>query len=443
MASKTVEKQAPSKGQSWKPVNDTTASLRRARVLRIRRTIWTGVVVVLALTLFQMLLAPFYFDRPQIFCLAVSDYEMLGAPAPAFSREDFRALGSKPLSEVLYSESATERGFRELPAGQTAAALSHLKDQIQPALHGAGLLRNRDVLMVYLRVQGVSDNGVPYLLGSDFDPEFPNSGRVELRKVLEQVKACSARIKLFLLDAGDIVYAPRLGMIVNEFPRLLEREVAAIDDNSLWVLASHSSLERSHAIYPYRRSAFGYFTASGLAGAADIDGDQNVGLKELASYVIDRTSTWVGEYSGGADSQTPMLMWGGGRTTFTPSTTLVTVNPPDVSIPVPNAANIVPGAKPAGTGEAKPAGTGEPSGGASAAPEGTTAARSKIEKGATAGVEMSLAWLASGPVMWASYVQPNAAAYGPEPPRRFLAQAAAPGSATAGASASPAGTAAA
>ena len=168
------------------------------------------------------------------------------------------------------------------------------------------------VMMIYVDAHGVSDDGVPYLLCRNFDPANPAAGRYPLRDVLAQFSGSSASVKLLILDAGRIPCDPRLGMLVNEFPRLLEREVARTGDPKLWVLSSNAEFQRSHVSWSLERSVFGFFVVRGLRGAADLNDDHSIDLDELFRYVATNTAAWVREASGGREVQTPVLLWGGG-----------------------------------------------------------------------------------------------------------------------------------
>ena len=85
---------------------------------------------------------------------------------------------------------------------------------------------SRDTLILYISAHGVSDDGEPYLLCSDFLFRRQNvAGRYPLAKLFNQVQRCPAKLKLLILDAGGIEYDPRLGMVVNEFPRLVDAQL--------------------------------------------------------------------------------------------------------------------------------------------------------------------------------------------------------------------------
>ena len=78
------------------------------------------------------------------------------------------------------------------------------------------------------------------------------------------------------------------------------------------------------------RSVFGYFVTAGLSGAADLNKDHAIDLDELHRYVTVNTAAWVRDATAGAEAQTPVLLWGGGRD----------FKPRDCPVLLPNAASV-------------------------------------------------------------------------------------------------------
>ena len=175
----------------------------------------------------------------------------------------------------------------------------------------------------------MSDGGKPYLLCSDFMREAGGSGatlkaavrgegsgaeakgRLPLESVLGQVRQCRAGLKLVLLDCSHIAANPRLGMVVNEFPRLLEGSVKKIDDPSLWVLSCSRPLEVSRVSYTEKRSLFAHFVTQGLRGSADASDEGVVDLAEFYGFVRDGVANAVEQQGGRAETERPMLLHGG------------------------------------------------------------------------------------------------------------------------------------
>ncbi|HWA97561.1 MAG TPA: hypothetical protein VG713_03690, partial [Pirellulales bacterium] len=275
---------------------------------RVLRVVY-GVVGLGLIGLFVwLLIIPLLRAQTHFVALPVVDYEALRAAPMAFTREDvdgFKVLkglighgGSQ--EPIVLAELETSQGMRSL--------LGEQLKKIAP--------RRKDVLIVYLSAQGVSEGGVAWLLCSDFDPTRPDSGRIKLAEVLERLSASPAAAKVLLLDGARLVADPRLGMFVNEFPRLLDAEVRAVEDPSLWVITSHGLGELSELSYGMKRSRFGLVTAEALNGAAESDGDGDLTLAELYDYVSRELAEWARLASAGQHTQTPVALLGGrGRVT--------------------------------------------------------------------------------------------------------------------------------
>jgi hypothetical protein len=227
--------------------------------------------------------------------LPIVDYDVLAVPPLRFAAEDVEAFSHLP-----------RRGEAVVLGDlQTSQSIVTLTNRLQ------GLaVKRRDSLILYLRVYGVSDDGKAWVLCSDY-LRTPEGGRCPLADLLGQIAQCPAAKKLLILDAGELAGDPRLGMIVNEFAQLLDEEVRRVNDPGLWVLASNRLLEVSHVSDSAKRSALGHFVSEGLRGTADRDGDGMVELAELVAYVREGVADWVGQDSGGAQSQTPWLLHGG------------------------------------------------------------------------------------------------------------------------------------
>lgn len=288
--------------RSWRgPETNPVEQRKRRRSLR-----WMVTLTVIAVVAFWIwyLLLPLFDPGVQMVYLPITDYEVLGAIPVPYAEEDIEGL--KALDHILKSDRAVEGGGpRVLRDFQTAADLQGLVTVLQDAVGGSS-----DILLFYLRAQGISDDGQAYVLCADYDPSKPGTGRYPLKEVLRQIHACRAGTKLLILDAGQIDHDPRMGMIVNEFPRLLEQEAAAAEPGT-WILCSHSALEYSHVHPGWKRSVFGYYVTEGLKGAADFDEDQRVNLDELFQFVSANVQHRVRRLTGASDSQTPMLLFTG------------------------------------------------------------------------------------------------------------------------------------
>ena len=102
-----------------------------------------------------------------------------------------------------------------------------------------------DVLVVYLTARTNFDEGEARF-EFNVKPGIVDKGQSRLEAILTQLSRSEAAVKLLGVDAGRFEPDPTLGMVVNEFPRLLEQAVVKTGDANLWVLSSNRPLEVSH-----------------------------------------------------------------------------------------------------------------------------------------------------------------------------------------------------
>ncbi len=272
----------------------------------VRRIATTGLFAAIVAALVWLVFPPLYHPTAQMVFLTGGNYRPLRAPPAAFALDDFNAL--EPIGGLLTRQVPEDaRGPVLLTQMKSAAEMRRLSAalaEVTPDSTG--------VLIVYVDGHGVSDGGAAYLLCQNYDPANPGPGRFALDDLLKQLERSPAPVKLLILDTGRIESDPQAGMMVNEFPRLLEQAVEQSGDPSLWVLTSNAMFERSHVSEALERSVFGYFVSQGLDGAADLDGNRTINVGELARYVRANVAAWVHDATAGHETQTPLLLWGGG-----------------------------------------------------------------------------------------------------------------------------------
>ena len=262
------------------------------------RTIGRAVFTILALALVALLIWwlwwLFFSRQTHLACLTVEEYRPTSIRPIAYAEEDSRAISfPSPLGD---------EPVRSLHSLQTSASLQTLAAQLDA--------RRDDVLVLYVSAQGVSHDGTAYLLGANFLDQ-PASGRIKLAEVLAETARLGGKLKLLVLNVSHVSSDPRLGMLVNEFPRLLVEAVEETQDPSLWVLAACRPLQTSRASHSRQLSAFAFYVSEGLRGAADRDLNRKVSLDELADYVGVGVANWVDRTSGGQTAQSPLLLRGG------------------------------------------------------------------------------------------------------------------------------------
>jgi hypothetical protein len=271
---------------------------RRRRVVRV-------VLPVIGVCLLAALAWVWYtwLTRPpglRLISIAVADYRNPEAPPIAYSYED--VVGLRKLV------AADDAGKSAMWSDERRDSIAQLKTAL---VKEAG---PRDNLLIYIKAHGVSLAGRAYLLGGDFELHG-DTGRVPIEELLADVSASPARLKLLVLDTGHLRSDPRMGMLVNEFTHLLAGAVADRRDENLWVLTSNSLFEQAQVSLKDNRSAFGYYLAEGLRGAADgeIEGypkDGFVQLDELYKFVRERVVQYSLLTSAQQQGQTPLLLRG-------------------------------------------------------------------------------------------------------------------------------------
>lgn len=265
------------------------------------RVLLTSAMIVL-LGLFGWGLWEWYRRPPtlKIACLSVAEYEAPDLPPVFYTYEDLDGLKAKVPGE-----------FIENPAWQDSDS-AHIRDFAGAVSEMAD---GRSHLLIYVKAHGISRDRDAYLIGSDYGID-KHTARVPIEELLDAAAKGPARLKLLVLDTGHLESEPRVGMLVNEFPALVEQHLTTLDENSnLWVLLSNSFLERSHVSVPDQRSVFNHYLTQGLAGAADgwtaRETNNRVELDELHKYVRSHVQHYVEVTSENSERQTPRLLRAG------------------------------------------------------------------------------------------------------------------------------------
>jgi len=162
-----------------------------------------------------------------------------------------------------------------------------------------------DVVLMYISASGYGKEGIACLGQGGRDLPFGS--------LLKDFDPVGDGLKLVVLDVGRIDSDVQRGWLVNELPRLIDKELSDREAKNLWVLLANGCFERSHVSHPLRRSVFATALAEGLAGKSDESGFGNqdgwVGLAELYRYLLYRCGKWFPEES--SISQTPLLIHAG------------------------------------------------------------------------------------------------------------------------------------
>jgi hypothetical protein len=238
----------------------------------------------------------FFLPRTYFASLPVVNYGVLAVPAIPFAHEDSAAFAA-----IGPAERTVSLGDFEI-----ARNLGTLSEGLQKLA-----IRRHDVLILSIDAHGASDDGIAYLLASDYlsTPAIPDFGRYKLSDLLAKLHESSAGVKLLILDANHLACDPRLGIVANEFSRLLDEEVRKINDPALWVISSAGPLQLSHESLSAQRSIFSVAVTEGLRGAADSNRNGKVELGELYDYVRREVPRMASQLT--PEPQRPLLYRGG------------------------------------------------------------------------------------------------------------------------------------
>lgn len=258
------------------------------------------VVGLLFAAMYYVVFSPFWHPHTHLIVAGVEQFRDPATRPVEFVREDAASLQA-PLDAVMFHSSPADRTPRNL---ETADDFAGLTDRLN-----ADTVRPEDVHVVYLQTHGVGIDGEAFLLAGDFSV-VGAAGRYPLKNLVELLRQSPAKTKLLILDAGQLDFDPRIGVIANEFPRLLREAVEATGDPNLWVLSDCAPLERGHLASSVRQTIFGHFTSRALQGEADANADLLLDVGELFQFVQANVANWVAESTDGAARQTPMLLCG-------------------------------------------------------------------------------------------------------------------------------------
>ncbi|HEX4149454.1 MAG TPA: hypothetical protein VHY20_10715, partial [Pirellulales bacterium] len=197
----------------------------RRRLRSVRRLLVTVLAVVLVGLFVRAVFEPWLHPAVRLVAITGADYDGFQVAPLAFAAEDREALA--PLAKAYHGQSDDW----QVPALATPQAMARLGKHLdQAAGDGPG------VLIVYIAAHGVCLGDSGYLLCGNFDASRPADGRISVRELISMLSRAPGHTKLLILDTGRLTLDPRMGVLVNDFPDLLKREVAAAGHPNLWVL---------------------------------------------------------------------------------------------------------------------------------------------------------------------------------------------------------------
>ena len=293
--------QTPVSSRSWRKrgATETTKGARATQITLLFLLI--GILVCVFVYVFW----PRNRTKPFVHVFYVQDYSQSDLPAPLYINNDIKDIrghfnvdkktGEGGLHSFGTSKVSSSQSFKILDA--------ELKNQFEQIV-------DRDVAIIYVAAHGVSYDGNGYLLSSNSTSRDTKSW-CPIEDMLDIASKIDAKTKVIFLDAGRIETDIYSGGGVNEFPFLLDKAVEEIDDDSVWVICSHSLMQVSNVSHARKRSVFGWAVGQAfqdLSGKDEDSGD-SVSLAAFYTRVLNHCATYA--MIGKSSVQTPLLMRGG------------------------------------------------------------------------------------------------------------------------------------
>lgn len=299
-------------------------ALRSRRVGRLVKGLGLlAIAIIGAAVVVGILVAPLFRWQTAAITLLIDQYELGTIEPVPYGSEDRAAFGA-----ALAGRLGTKLGADVLDLTGLESAVG-LRELLLPRMLRLDL-RPKDVMIAYVRSQAIvappSPNAAPEsrtdplagracFLASDLSIAGTRPRElVPIRDVVEAIGASPAFTTLHVLDLGDVAWEPRLGVLGNVVPRVLDADFAAPQRNASyhsWVLGSHDLFQHSAVTTAGGRTYFSRAVELALAGSADEqpwgDGDGLVELHEVVPFVKAWTAEWVRQASGGRSVQTPVL----------------------------------------------------------------------------------------------------------------------------------------
>ena len=242
---------------------------------------WLPVSLLTVLLIVGLFLFIYYVkwtNAPRTFAIAISisEYDEALLPQPAYPEWELNRVVSAFSDQGLVPWVSVEN--RKI---STRKEISDVPGSLPKEFKG---LSKQDTVVVYLRGHAINHRGKAFLLAGEFDrkelfrqPESEGSdlpGAIAFSDLLESLQRLKAGNIIVLADICDLSTVPRLGVVANNVPELIEKSVADLaGEKPLWVITSAASLQATHASDLRRRtllqSASEYACNSRLTENAD------------------------------------------------------------------------------------------------------------------------------------------------------------------------------
>jgi hypothetical protein len=250
--------------RKWKRSSHSAAAVSSASAQRLFGRVGFSLLAIALIV--AVLWAIFHrTDKPHthFVALRITETGLLAVPPLPFVHEDLEWLGQDFVLDAVQSSADLEK-WSHRPFSEVA-------------------LKKIDVAMIYIIAHGVTVNGEPYLVASDFGstPTDSTKGLFPVRSLLESLAKNLVCDTVVVFDCSRTPPDEYSGWTISEFTSGLKTVLADIDAERLWVLSSsdhHPGLN----VYQERHSLFGLAWQEALQSAPQSDGELAVSLTDLA-----------------------------------------------------------------------------------------------------------------------------------------------------------------
>ncbi|MBI3464061.1 MAG: hypothetical protein HY000_13545 [Planctomycetes bacterium] len=288
-----------------------------------RLWIWVGASVAVLLALVGWFVAvtfnPHY--KTPFVVVAVTDYEFPVAPN-GWAQEDadaFAELKEKKSPNLQFEPLSPAEKWWDQGPDPSKRFLDHLRAGLEKVEQGRNYLERwwAAPTVVYLSMHGmVNGTGQACLLLPNPPDKAPGDRSLLLpvSEVLDLISKTVSGKKLLILDANRMRNNWSLGLLENSFASHLQTAVTDHGDVNLVVLSSTQPGRVGWSSADLGGSIFAHCLFRGLQGEANADGDDNVSLQELYSYLDAKVPQWTRDNRNAI--QRPLLLTAGGEQDF-------------------------------------------------------------------------------------------------------------------------------
>ena len=175
-----------------------------------------------------------------------------------------------------------------------------------------GLVREGDTLFVYYAGHGIPANESPYLLPWDGDPDSPAITAYPVDNLYSDLDQLPAKNVFVFLDTcfsgrsgreekeNLLMAGARPGVLKVRDPLLISKKIVSVAAAKANQLSNYYK-EEGHGL-------FTYYLLKGMLGAADVNADRRIQMKELTQYIEEEVGAASRRIFGLSRQQNPVSM---------------------------------------------------------------------------------------------------------------------------------------